>query len=298
MGSILGIVKSEDHIVMDRLSHACLQQGAKAATRKIHKFAHLDADAARANLEAIRKKDAKNGILLMTEGLFSMDADSPDLRRFQEIAREFNATLFVDVAHDLGATGPGGRGQIGAQGMFGKIDLVMGSFSKTFASNGGFLATDSESLLHYLKMYSTPHLFSNALSPVQAAVALKSCQIIQSGKGEQLRQNLMDSVIELRRCLDKEGLHCYGNPSPIVPVFIGSESSARLCHKNIVENNLAAMIIEYPVVPLGASRFRLQVMASHTKAEVQQAARVIGAVMRELGALHIPNKKMPLVHAT
>jgi glycine C-acetyltransferase len=282
IGSILGIVKPEDHIVMDRLSHACLQQGARAATRKIHKFAHLDANAARANLEAIRRKDTNNAILLITEGLFSMDADSPDLRKFQDLAHEFNATLFVDVAHDLGATGPGGRGQIGAQGMYGKIDLVMGSFSKTFASNGGFLATDSESLLHYLKMYSTPHLFSNALSPVQAGVALKATQIIQNSKGEMLRQKLMASVIELRKSLSNEGLHCYGNPSPIVPVFIGTERDARTCHKKIVENNLAAMIIEYPVVPLGASRFRLQVMASHSIAEVQHAARVIGNVMRQV----------------
>ena len=282
IGSILGIVKSEDHIVMDRLSHACLQQGARAATRKIHKFAHLDADAARANLEAIRRTDTQNAILLITEGLFSMDADSPDLRKFQDLAHEFNATLFVDVAHDLGATGPGGQGQIGAQGMYGKIDLVMGSFSKTFASNGGFLATDSESLLHYLKMYSTPHLFSNALSPVQAGVALKATQIIQSSKGEMLRQKLMASVTELRRGLTNEGLNCYGNPSPIVPVFIGTERDARISHKKIVENNLAAMIIEYPVVPLGASRFRLQVMASHSIAEVQHAAKIIGNVMRQV----------------
>jgi|GEM_PF-16354 len=282
MGSLLGIVKPEDHIVMDRLSHACLQQGARAATRKIHRYAHLDADASRALLKAIRARDSKNAILLISEGLFSMDADSPDLARLRDVAKEFGAALFVDVAHDLGATGPQGQGQMGEQGVFGEIELVMGSFSKTFAANGGFLATDSESLVHYLRMYSTPHLFSNALSPIQAAVALKATEIILSLKGDELRGRLLKRVLALRGELKNQGLHVYGAPSPIVPVFIGAEMDARLCHRKMMENSLAAMIIEYPVVPLGASRFRLQVMATHTDEQAVETAKVIGRVVGEV----------------
>lgn len=296
MGSLLGIIKPEDHIVMDRLSHACLQQGARAATRKIHRFPHLDADSARAELKHIRSYDSKNAILLMTEGLFSMDADSPDLRRFQEIAKEFDAYLFVDVAHDLGSTGPNGTGQIGTQGMYGKIDFVMGSFSKTFASNGGFLATDSESLLHYLRMYSTPHLFSNALSPIQASVALKVAQIIQSPKGESLRQKLMDVVNHLRKVLIHEGLIVLGEPSPIIPVMIGSEAMARQSHQKMTEHQMAAMIIEYPLVPLGAARYRLQVMASHTHAQAASFAQTIAKIQRELTQVKSAPRHSGAVH--
>ncbi len=281
-GSIIGIVKPQDHIVMDRLTHACLQQGARAATRKVHRYAHLDPDAARAMLRAIRKRDTKNAILLITEGLFSMDADSPDLKKFQEIAHQYNAFLFVDVAHDLGATGPEGRGQMGVQGMYGKIDIVMGSFSKSFATNGGFVATDSKALIHYLKMFSSAHLFSNALSPIQTAIALKACQIIRSPKGALLREKLHAAVTVLRSELMKEGQLCFGAPGPIVPVFIGSERKARLCHRAMTEAQLAAMIIEYPVVPLGASRFRLQVMATHTPEQAKQAAQIIGNGVRSI----------------
>lgn len=294
MGSILGIVRPHDSIVMDRLSHASLQQGARAATKNVYRYAHLDVDAARAVLSDLRKRDKRNGILLITEGLFSMDADSPDLKAFQEVASEFNATLFVDVAHDLGAMGPFGTGQAGLQGMHGKLDLVMGSFSKTFATNGGFLATDSEAIIHYLKMFSTAHLFSNALSPVQAAVALESARIIQSEEGALRRENLMRVVKTLRRSLEEEGLVCLGNPSPIVPVMIGTEAEARLCHRGLMERNIAAMIIEYPVVALGQTRFRLQVMASHTEEQARETAKVMGEVVRDVKnqTKHF-NKKLP-----
>jgi len=281
MGSILGLVRQHDHIVMDRLSHACLQQGANAATRKIQRYAHLDPNAARAILRSIRERDSRNAILLITEGLFSMDADSPDLKAFQEIAKEFDASLFVDVAHDLGATGPGGTGQMGAQGVLGKIDLVMGSFSKTFATNGGFLATDSEAVIQYVKMFSTPHLFSNALSPVQTAVALRAARIIRSKKGNFLRQNLEGVVKLLRNEFNLQGMVCMGNPSPIVPVLIGSEREARICHRLSTERNIANMILEYPVVALGATRFRLQVMATHTPEDAIEASKAISEIIKE-----------------
>jgi glycine C-acetyltransferase len=123
-------------VVLDALAHACLQEGANSATANVRLHRHLDIGSARTCLQKIRAKDAENGILVVTESLFSMDSDTPDLRAFQDLCREFEATLLVDVAHDLGSMGQGGRGFIGTQGMTGQIDIVMGSFSKTFASNG------------------------------------------------------------------------------------------------------------------------------------------------------------------
>lgn len=290
IGSILGLVKPTDHIVMDRFSHACLQQGARAATKNIHAFTHLDHHSARALLRTIREKDSRNAILLVTEGIFSMDSDAPDLRAFAKVAKEFGATLFVDVAHDLGAMGPNGSGQLGIQKALSEVDLVMGSFSKTFATNGGFLATDSEAIVHYMKMFSSPHMFSNALSPVQTAIALEACRIVQSPEGAQLRNQLLDVVQHLRAEFADAGLTCLGEPSAIVPVLIGTEKSARIIHKRMMERNIATMILEYPVVPLGASRFRLQVMATHTIAQAQTVAREIIAAMADSrsNAIKIP----------
>lgn len=271
-GAINGLVRPEDHIVMDRLSHACLQQGARAATRRIHKHPHLDAQAARALLKEIRSRDRRNGILVLTEGIFSMDSDAPDLRALRDACGEFGATLFVDVAHDLGALGPAGTGMLGAQGLFGEVDLVMGSFSKTFASNGGFLATDDAGVKQYVKMYGNAHMFSNALSPVQAAVARETFRIVRSPEGERLRGRLVEAVEALRGELGRLGVPCLGQTSAIVPVVIGDERVARLAHREMQKRQIAAMILEYPVVAVGSSRFRLQVMASHSVEEAREAA--------------------------
>ncbi|MGZ8408800.1 MAG: aminotransferase class I/II-fold pyridoxal phosphate-dependent enzyme, partial [Hyphomicrobium sp.] len=169
-GVIKGLVRSSDHIVMDVLAHACLQEGAAAATKNVHLFRHNSVDMAREKLAKIRARDTVNGILLVTEGLFSMDSDTPDIEALQELAHEFNAILVVDVAHDLGSLGETGHGHIGIQNMLGKVDVIMGAFSKTFASNGGFVACRSRAVKEYLRYYSSPNTFSNALSPAQAAI--------------------------------------------------------------------------------------------------------------------------------
>ena len=273
-GIIKGLVRSADHIVMDTLSHVCLQEGANAATRNIHQFRHLDVEHCRSKLAAIRAKDTENGILVVTEGLFSMDSDTPDIARFQELAHEYGATLVVDVAHDFGALGDG-TGHIGLQNMLGKVDLVMGSFSKTFASNGGFVACRSRALKEYLRFYSPSATFSNALSPMQAAVVTKALDIIQSEEGAQLRAALMSNVGLLRRTLTENGFEYYGDPSAIVAVKVGSEGLARLVSRRIPELGLLANLVEYPAVAKGAARFRMQVMAGHQPENIRKAVGVL-----------------------
>ena len=156
---------------------AC-RKARSAATNNIHLFRHHNDDC-RNILAKIRANDTENGILVVTEGLFSMDSDTPDLPRCRTLCHEYDATLVVDVAHDLGCLGKDGRGHIGMQNMLGKIDVVMGSFSKTFASNGGFVAFKSRAVKEYLRFYSSPTTFSNALSPVQAAIVLKAFDIVE-----------------------------------------------------------------------------------------------------------------------
>jgi glycine C-acetyltransferase len=112
-GVVKGLVRSADHVVMDMLAHSCLQEGANAATNNVHLFRHLDNDYCRDVLAKIRSKDKENGILVITEGLFSMDSDTPKLFELQALCREYNATLIVDVAHDLGCLGKDGSGHVG-----------------------------------------------------------------------------------------------------------------------------------------------------------------------------------------
>ncbi len=275
-GVVKGLVRRNDHIVMDMLSHACLQEGASAATSNIHYFRHNEVAAAREKLAKIRASDNENGILVITESLFSMDSDTPDIRALQEAASEYGATLVVDVAHDLGCLGDG-RGHIGIQNMIGKVDLVMGSFSKTFASNGGFVACRDRSVKEYLRYYSSPHTFSNALSPVQAAVVRKCFEIVQSPEGAGLRTKLMMNIKTLRELLHSCDLQIYGDPSAIVCVKMGAESLARLVSRRLPAAGLLANLVEFPAVPKGRARFRLQVMANHQVHDIAEAVHRLSA---------------------
>lgn len=279
--SIAGLIRPDDHIVMDQLSHACLQQGALASTRKIHRHAHLDTAAVPELLRKIRQQDSRNGILVITEGLFSMDSDIPDLRALQDTCREYGATLLVDVAHDFGSLGPGGGGALALQDLLGQVDLVMGSFSKTFCSNGGFLATKSEAVRQFMKFYGSPQTFSNALSPVQTAVVLEALRIVRSAEGDALRASLLRNAELLRGALGAEGIRCIGVPSAIVPAHVGNEAVGRIAWSRAHKSGVHVNLVEFPAVAVGSARFRLQAMASHQPEQLLQAVKVITESLSE-----------------
>jgi 7-keto-8-aminopelargonate synthetase-like enzyme len=277
-GAIAAFVRPRDYIVIDHLCHACLQQGAGAATPQINHFIHNDAVDLKARLKGIRAKDARNGIMVITEGLFSTDSDMPDLGAFQEACREYGATLLVDVAHDLGAMGSGGGGTLALQGLVGKVDLVMGSFAKTFASNGGFLASQSPAVKQFAKYYGNPHMFSNALSPVQAAIVSQAIRIVRSPEGDELRARLLACVNALRDGFAAQGIACHGAPSPIVLVPFSNDRLARLTARRIAESGVFVNLVEYPAVPVDQARLSLQAMATHEIAQVEQSVlRIVEA---------------------
>jgi glycine C-acetyltransferase len=278
-GVIKALVQPQDHVVLDGLAHACLQEGANSATKNVHLHGHLNVDSARRHLKRIRSRDTTNGIMVVTESLFSMDSDTPDLVALQELCHEYGATLLVDVAHDFGCLGEDGRGFIGMQGMLGKIDIVMGSFSKTFGSNGGFVACNSPAVREYLKFYGCSATFSNALSPVQAATVGKAFEIIRSGRGRELRRRLMEAVLYLRSGLQRAGFDLIGNPSAIVPVPVGDEALGRMMARRLPAEGVVTNLVEYPAVAKGNARFRLQAMPSHTQEHIDEAIRGLKAAL-------------------
>ncbi|HEY0018480.1 MAG TPA: aminotransferase class I/II-fold pyridoxal phosphate-dependent enzyme [Longimicrobium sp.] len=283
--TITALVRPGDHVVMDTLAHACLQAGAAAATRNVVRFRHLDNEAVRRHLRKIRSRDAQNAILVVTEGLFSMDSDVPAIEELQGICREWGATLLVDAAHDFGAMGPRGTGSVGAQAMLGKVDLVMGAFSKTFGSNGGFLATHSPAVRQFVRVFGGPHIFSNALSPLQAAVVTESLRIVRSAEGDELRERLFENIGTLRGELHRRGIETLGAPSPVVPVAIGGAPVARVAARMIFDHGVFVNLVEYPAVPLRGSRFRMQVMADHSREQARAAAAVVAEAIHDARAL-------------
>jgi glycine C-acetyltransferase len=279
-GVITALIRSQDHVVLDQYAHNCCVEGAQAATRNVHRVRHLSTDAFVRRLRRIRATDSQNAILVVTEGIFSMNGDSPDLATLQDACHEYEATLLVDVAHDLGAVGPGGTGIVGRQGLLGKVDLVIGSFSKVFTSNGGFAATSSTAISEYLRAAAPPRTFSNAISPPQCASALKALQIVRSAEGDALRQQLSAVVQALRESLSTAGVVCLGTSGPLVPVLLGREAVGRVTAALCFDSGVFANLIEYPAVSVGACRLRLQVMATHSPAQAQHAAEVIGWAYR------------------
>lgn len=293
--AVTSLVREHDHVVMDVYSHASLQQGAMSATRKISRFRHCDNVSAERQIRKVRNADAEGGILVITETVFSMDSDSPRIAELQEICHRYDATLLVDCAHDLGAIGPGGAGRIGIEGLVGKVDLMCGCFSKSFATNGGFVAARDASVRQYVRAFGGPHLFSAAPTPVQIAVALTAMRVSSSPEGDQLRERMMAASMALREDLTGRGLECLGEPSALLPVYLGDDAVARVTSALCFERRLLCNLIEYPAVAVGMSRVRLQMQSRHTVDHAHTAARILHECLTEAieSGVGTPDKAEP-----
>lgn len=281
-GVVKALVRRSDHVLLDELSHASLQEGARAATNSVHVFRHLCVASLEKRLKRLRAVDPNGGILVVTESLYSMDSDVPDLRAHQDIAHRYGANLLVDVAHDLGVLGRAhGLGAMEEQDMLGKIDLVVGSFSKAFAANCGFVASNHPGLKLAMRFGSGPNTFSTAPSPIQTSVALKGLEIVQSDEGAQRRARIMALSTAMRRTLADMGLTVLGQPSAIVPVLMGGIARSRLTARFMVEQEVLVNLVEHPAVARNTSRLRLQLMASHEQSHLDDCAGAMGRAIRQ-----------------
>jgi len=285
-GAVKTLVKSTDHVVIDILAHACLQEAARDATDNVHMHSHLNLRAVESRLERIRRDDPTGGILVVTETLFSMDSDVPNIPAMQELCRRHNATLLVDCAHDLGALGATGRGKLEDFGIAGGVDILVGAFSKSFASMGGFVASNNRGLRFGLRGQCGPSTFTNAMSPIQAATILAALDIVDGEEGAQRRDRLMHNSQRLRAGLEEAGFEVLGKPSAVVPMLIGDILLARLMTRYAVEFGGIVNLVEHPAVARNACRWRLQVMADHTDAQIDAMVE-IAAKSREMAELHI-----------
>ena len=269
-GILRCLAKRDDHIFIDSLGHACLLEGAKAATKNVHRFPHLSNESVEKRLRRIRNQDSQAGVLVVTESTFSMDSDVPDLAELQDICHRYDATLIVDCAHDLGCIAEHGGGYLEIQEMVGKVDVLMGSFSKVFSSIGGFVATNRKSLKLGIRYACGPVTFSNAMSPVNCAIVNRCFEIADSPDGFQLRKDLIENARYLREQLGAHGFEVLGKDSAIVPVVLGDCAASRLTTKHAMELGGIVNLVEYPAVARNSSRWRLQVMAKHTTQQIDR----------------------------
>ncbi len=280
-GTLQGIVRPYDAVVLDALAHNCLQLGAKSATDAVHHFAHNDMDSLRKRLHRLRDASPDQAILVVTESLFSMDSDSPAFDRLVSECREVGASLLVDVAHDLGVLGEQGRGLLWESGCHKDVDFIMGSFSKSFASIGGFLATREKGTSYYVRGFSGAYTFSNYLIPPQIAAIRAALGVARSDDGEALRRDALSRATWLREALESRGIRVLGRPSSLVIPFVGPEPVARVAYRSCLENGVILNNIEYPACRRGEARFRMQVTPLHVQDEIETAANVVSAAIKD-----------------
>jgi glycine C-acetyltransferase len=276
-GIVKMLARPGDHVLIDVLAHACLQEGAQSSGAKVHRFPHLSYEGVKRRLESVRKTEPSAGILVVTETLFSMDSDTPDLGALQDLCRSHNATLLVDCAHDLGCMGPEGLGVLGTKDLVGKIDVLIGTFSKTFASIGGFVATQHVGFRTALRACCGPQTFTNAMTPLQASVVLAALDVVRGAEGDQRREKMIVNVQALRGALEAEKFKVLGNPSAIVPVIVGDSAVARQMTNAMLTGGAIVNLVEAPAVAKNQSRWRLQVMADHDDDTIEAFVRIAAA---------------------
>jgi 7-keto-8-aminopelargonate synthetase-like enzyme len=273
---VAAIARQNDYVVLDEFAHQSLKQGANAACDNVSKFKHLDNEAVKAQLSSIRKKAPKAGILVVTEGLYSMDGDAPDIAELLQICKAHNAALLVDICHDMGCTGPNGTGTLGIQGVLGDPDLiVVGAFSKAFATNGGFLTTSKQGVLFAAYSFAGPYTYSTSISPMQIAIARTGLELAAGPEGDDRRAKLRENIAVTRGRAKEHGIFAYGSPSPIVSLHVGAETVARLACAKAFHEGLVTTILEYPVVSRGKARFRLSMSPEHDSETLIKAVDII-----------------------
>ena len=282
------IIGKEDIVISDELNHASIIDAVRLSGAK-NKFIykHTDTKDLEEKLkEAIelRKTPRIDGksplILIITDGVFSMDGDLAPLPEIVRLAKEYDALTMVDDAHGEGVMGKGGRGVVDHFGLVGQIDIEVGSLSKAFSSLGGFIA-GNKTLISFYKLKARQRLFSIALSIPDTAAALEGIKILQNS--EELEDKLWENVNYLRAEFKKLGFDTGKTETPITPVMIGDEDKAKEFSVRLFELDVFATPIVFPMVPKGTARIRVIPSAAHSREDLDKGIEAFKKVKVELG---------------
>ena len=275
-GTVAALLGKEDVVVSDELNHASIIDGCRlsGAERKI--FPHKDVSAARRCLEEAR---GARRVLVITDGVFSMDGDIAPLPELAALAREFGAIMMVDDAHASGVVGAGGRGTVEHFALHGHVDIQVGTLSKAWACLGGYVA-GSQALVEFLMNRARPLLFSTSQPPSVAATALAALDLIE--EEPELIARLWDNTRSFKAGLRELGFDTGASETPITPVMIGDEAEAMRFSDRLFDEGVFALGIVYPTVPRGKARVRTIVTAGHTRDDLSRALDACGRVGREM----------------
>lgn len=275
-GSIQTIAGRNDIIFSDKDNHACIVVGTQCSVAKTMRYNHNDMDHLRRLLE---KADPEAGKVIISDGVFSMSGTLAKIPELVALAKEFGARLYLDDAHAVGVIGEGGRGSASTFGLLEEVDLISGTFSKSFASLGGFLVGQRE-VIEYIRHHSPAHIFSASMPPANVATVLKAMDIMAEEPRRLTRLHEISTY--MRTELRKLGFNVWTSQTPIIPIVIGEMMLCFQFWKDLFEAGVYTNAVIPPAVPQGQSLLRTSYMASHTDEHLD---RILEA-FRKVGLKH------------
>lgn len=282
MAAISGVMDKNDAILSDQLNHASIIDGCRLSRAKIIAFKHSDMEDLRQKAKEATESGLYNKVMVITDGVFSMDGDIAKLPEIVEIAKEFDLITYVDDAHGSGVTGKG-KGTVKHFGLEKEVDLQMGTLSKAVGVIGGYVA-GKQNLIDWLKVRARPFLFSTALPPGDVAAIIGALQMIMDST--ELHDKLWDNGDYLKKGLKELGFDIGDSETPITPCIIGDEKLTQQFSKRLFEEGVYAKSIVFPTVPKGAGRVRNMPTAAHTKEMLNDAIATYEKVGKELGVIN------------
>ncbi|ASN03975.1 glycine C-acetyltransferase [Virgibacillus necropolis] len=281
MAAISAIMDKNDAILSDELNHASIIDGCRLSKAKIIRVNHSDMDDLRKKAKEAVESGNYNKIMVITDGVFSMDGDVALLPEIVDIAEEFDLITYVDDAHGSGVMGKG-AGTVKHFGLQHRIDLQMGTLSKAIGVVGGYVAGKTN-LIDWLKVRSRPFLFSTAVTPADAVASTKAIELLM--ESTELNEKLWENSEYLKAGLKKLGFDIGDSETPITPCVIGDELDTQKFSKKLYEEGVYAKSIVFPTVPKGTGRVRNMPSAAHTKEMLDDALQIYEKVGKEIGVI-------------
>lgn len=275
IGVIPTIMGRGEHIIGDELNHASIVEGRRLSFATYHKYKHNDMS----SLEDVLKKIPYESVkLIVMDGVFSMEGDVADLPSIVKLAYKYNASVYVDEAHSLGVFGKEGRGICNHFGLTDKVDLIMGTFSKSLATIGGFIATDADTI-NFLKHHSRSYIFSASISPAATASVIAALDIIKQ-EPERLK-NLWEITNYSLSAFRNLGFEIGSTETPIIPLYIRDMDKTFMITQELYEQGIFVNPVIPPACSPNDTLIRFSLMATHTKAQIDEAVEKLTSIFRK-----------------
>jgi 7-keto-8-aminopelargonate synthetase-like enzyme len=281
LGVVSALTGRNDYILLDENDHASIIEGSRLCFSKVMKFSHNDIESLESKLRLCETDKIK---FIVVDGIFSMDGDIINLPEVVRLAQKYDATIMIDDAHAIGVIGNNGSGTASHFGLTDQVDLIMGTFSKSLASQGGFIASDFE-IINYLKHNSRSLMFSASITPASAASVLAAIDIME--KEPERIKHLWDLTRFALKGFKEMGFDTGTSETPIIPLYIRDQNKALILTRKLLDEGVFVNPVVSPAVKEEDCLIRLSLMATHTFEQVEIAMGKINKVAKEIGVLAI-----------